>query len=253
MAEPYRILMSNIGYAKGIGGSLWEHVSRAGRHLYCSLPLQQRVLNDLKNLIDGENPDLCCLIEIDRGSFHSAYLNQLSSLIDENYHFYDIADKYGENNPIGKLPMHRGKSNGFIARDLLAFERRYFTHGSKRLIYHITLPDGTALFFAHFSLKKKVREKQFQEMRKLVTETTGSVIILGDFNIFSGFDELKPLLDGTGMILLNNRETPTFQFATYEAALDLCICSENIAENVELKIVPQPFSDHSAVMLTLNA
>lgn len=253
MNSPYRILMSNLGYAKGIGGSLREHVSSAGRHLYCSLPAQRKVLDAFKAVIVRENPDLCCLIEIDRGSFQSAYLNQLSSLIDDEYHFYDIADKYGENNPIGRLPMHRGKSNGFIARDVLAFERLYFTHGSKRLIYHITLPDGKALFFSHFSLKRNVREKQFMELRKLIRGKRDDVIILGDFNIFSGFDELKPLLEDTNLRIINDPDTPTFRFHRYQAALDLCICSQNIAEKAELHVVEQPYSDHAAIVLTVHA
>ena len=56
----YKIFFSNIGYAKGIDGSLRQHISMAGRHFYCSLPVQEQVLAQVKALIDAEQPDLCC-------------------------------------------------------------------------------------------------------------------------------------------------------------------------------------------------
>ena len=75
-----KILFSNIGYAKGIDGTLWQHLSRAGRYLYCRVPTQTLVLGQLKAIIDLEQPDLCCFVEIDSGSLHSAYVNQLKLL-----------------------------------------------------------------------------------------------------------------------------------------------------------------------------
>lgn len=251
MAVPYRILMSNIGYAKGISGSLWQHVRHSGRHVYSSQKTQMRSLGQLKKIIDREKPDLCCLIEVDSGSFHSSRYNQLQALINEEYHFYDIADKYGENNPLGKLPLHRGKSNAFISRDVLAFDRLYFTNGSKRLIYQIALPNNQILIFAHFSLNRKVRARQFQELRKLIAETTRETILMGDFNILAGPSELAPLLKDTKLKLLNRPEENTFRFSRYHWMLDLCLCSSLIGEKAELKVIPQPFSDHAALLLTL--
>lgn len=252
MAATYRILMSNIGYAKGIGGSLWQHVRHSGRHVYSSQKTQMRSLNELKKIIEKEKPDLCCLIEVDSGSFHSSRYNQLHALVDETYHFYDIADKYGENNPLGKLPLHRGKSNAFISRDILAFDRLYFTHGSKRLIYHITLPDGRILIFAHFSLNRKVRTRQFHELRKLIIETEREIIIMGDFNIMAGASELAPLLKDSRLKLLNKPDETTFRFYRYQWMLDVCLCSSSLQEKAELKIIPQSFSDHAALLLTLH-
>lgn len=244
-----KILFSNLGYAKGIDGSLRHNVLHAGRHIYSSPAVQRQVLGQFRRIIDTESPDICCLVEIDRGSFHSAYLNQIQVLLGDDYPFSDIADKYGEQSRFSSLPFHQGKSNGFIARGEFPFERHYFRHGTKRLIYQVALPEGITLFFAHFSLQRQVRARQFQEMHRLIMEKEGRVIILADFNILHGFQELTPLLDNTDLRLLNRQDEPTFTFHRRRLVLDLCLCSAELAERMTLRVIPQPFSDHAALLV----
>lgn len=244
-----KIFFSNIGYARGIDGSLWQHISRAHRHLYCPIPHQDQALAQLKNIVEVEKPDLCCFVEIDNGSFHSAYYNQLKSLVNEEYHFFDIADKYGDNSNLGKMPLFNGKSNAFMARRQLDFEKLYFNYGSKRLIYKMMLPDNILLFFTHFALQQKTRARQFAEIRAHIDKHDGEVIVLGDFNIMSGFKELTPLLNGTDLKVLNTEDGYTFTFHKFQRVLDLCICSETLVDKVNLRIIPQSFSDHAGLML----
>jgi endonuclease/exonuclease/phosphatase family metal-dependent hydrolase len=248
----FRILFSNIGYARGIDGTLWQHICRFSRHFYCSVPLQQQVLSQLKDIIAAENPDLCCFVEIDSGSYHSAYFNQIRFLADSHYGFFDIADKYGPHSRLGSLPLHIGKSSAFMAKQPLPFEHRYFSSGSKRLIHHVDLPGGVSLFFTHFSLQARTRKRQFEEMKNLIRERRSPVIILADFNVLRGFSELDPLLDGTDLRVLNREGDPTFRLHRKAWALDLCLCSEDIAEKLSLQIVPQPFSDHAALLVQGN-
>lgn len=247
----FKMLFSNIGYARGIDGTLWQHFSRFGRHFYCGRSLQQEVLLQLKEIIFTEKPDLCCFVEIDEGSVHSAYFNQLDFLLDDEYRHFDVADKYGPNSWIGRMPLHKGKSSAFMSRHALAFERLYFRNGSKRLIHKIRLPQDIPLYFTHFSLHGHVRRKQFQEMRELLAGDQ-SAILMGDFNIMSGFSELLPLLDGTDLCVLNKESDRTFLLHSTFKALDLCICSRGLLERVALKIVPQPFSDHHALLVELQ-
>ncbi len=253
----YKILFSNIGYAKGIGGSLRQHIGLFGRHFYCSVPAQEQVLAQLKKIIETENPDLCCFVEIDSGSFHSAQFNQIEALLDASYSFHDIADKYGYQSLLSRLPMHRGKSNALLAKNSLPFERLYFRNGTKRLIYNITLPPeipgNIHVFFAHFSLNKKVRSRQFEEVRKIILDTPGETILLADFNIFQGFKELTPLLHTEDLIVMSKESDPTFTFSGRRLALDLCLCSRPLASRLSLRIVPQPFSDHSALLVEVDA
>jgi endonuclease/exonuclease/phosphatase family metal-dependent hydrolase len=254
---PYRILFSNIGYARGIDGSLRHHLDYFGRHFYCALPVQEQVLSQLKEIVQLENPDLCCFVEIDSGSLHSARYNQIEALLDDMYAHHDISDKYGEKSLLGRLPLHQGKSNAILARHELKFERQYFKHGTKRLIYNVALPPqipgDVHVFFAHFSLNPKVRARQFTEMKKIILETPGETILLADFNIFGGFKELVPLLETEDLVVLNKESDPTFQtFSKRGLALDLCICSRSLLPRLNMRIIPQPFSDHAALLVQIN-
>lgn len=248
----YKVLFSNIGYARGIDGSLRQHINFLGRHVYCTLPVQEQVLGQLKTIIDQEQPDLCCFVEIDQGSWHAARLNQIQSLLGTEYQFHDVSDKYGHQSTLGRMLFHKGKSNAFMAKRDLPFERLYFANGTKRLIYKLTTPQNISVFFAHFSLKHAVRVKQFEEMHKLVHDTEGESIVLADFNIMQGFKELQPLLRGENLVVLNKEDEHTFTFHTHKLALDLCICSRSLESRTALKIIPQPFSDHAALLVTIE-
>lgn len=247
-----KILFSNIGYAKGIDGSLWQHFWRMPRHIYCPIPMQQQVLGQLKNIIREEQPDICCFVEIDEGSFQSGGLNQMSVLMDEEYHFHDMADKYGVGNLLSRIPFHKGKNNGFMARKPVDFERLYFDFGSKRLLYRVSLPGDIQLFFGHFSLNRRIRLRQFQVLNRLVKEAPGKVIVMADFNIMSGFSELATIIDGTDLKILNREEEHTFTFHRRQLALDVCLCSEGLVHGISMKIIPQPFSDHAALLVEIT-
>ena len=248
----YKILFSNLGYAKGIDGSLRQHARLIGRHFYCALPVQEQILSQVKAIIDKEKPDLCCFVEIDSGSMHSARFNQIEALMDTEYCFHDIADKYGKESRLGRMLFHKGKSNAFLSKRDIAFERLYFRHGTKRLIYQLGAVDGVTILFAHFSLSRKVRIKQFEEVRQLVKNIAGEVVILADFNIMGGFRELAPLLEGGDLCVLNKEDAHTFTFHKHRLVLDLCICSKGLADKLKLQIIPQPFSDHAALLVEIH-
>jgi exonuclease III len=227
-----KILMSNLGYLRGIDGTLGQHFRYAHRHIYCSVATQKKSLKQLEKLIEREDPDICCFVEIDKGSSDLANFNQLEALISDHYVFYDIENKYGTASRLRSLPFSRGKSNAFLAKRAFDYEKIYFTHGTKRLIYKIQIDTDISLFFAHFSLKKDVRVQQLRQVRQLLQDTPGEHIVLGDFNI-----------------LMNDKDVPTFTFHRIKKALDLCICSESLAPRVKLQVIAQPYSDHSALLL----
>lgn len=247
-----KILFSNIGYARGIDGTLRKHLTGFGRNLYCAPPVQQQALNQLKAIIDLERPDLCCLVEIDQGSIHSGYYNQLHALIDQTYKFHDVADKYGENSLLGRMPLYRGKSNAFLSATEMPFQRLYFRRGAKRLLYRISLPRDITLFFGHFSLQRHVRMLQLRELNQLVRESPGEVIVLADFNIMYGFSELQPLLLDTELRVINREDEHTFVFYRRKLALDLCICSPGLAGRIAVRVIPQPYSDHAALLVSVE-
>jgi endonuclease/exonuclease/phosphatase family metal-dependent hydrolase len=246
------ILFSNIGYAKGIDGSLWQHIRRFNRHFYSSVALQQTVLSQLQTIIHKAQPDICCFVEVDQGSWHAARFQQLQFLAGDLYEFHDSADKYGPSSRLGRMPMHSGKSNGFIAKSDIPFERLYLTHGTKRLFYKLMLSSDIDVIFGHFSLQAKIRARQFTEIGAIMRTNRNPVILLGDFNILRGFNELDGLLADTGLHLLNEPDEHTFTFHTRRLVLDLCLCSPELKNDVTLQIIPQRFSDHAALLIEIN-
>ena len=245
----FKILFSNLGYARGIDGTLSQHVSRMYRHFYTGVTQQQQALSQFKNIITAEKPDICCIVEIDSGSWNTGFFNQMEHLLDSAYPVHNIAGKYGEDSLLAQMPFFKGKCNAFLAKVKVPCQKLYFKHGSKRLIYSLALPGNIQLFFAHFSLQAKVRARQFDELCNLVKNCSGDVIILADFNILQGFKELQPLFQDTNLRVLNQEEDHTFIFGNRRLTLDLCICSESLLPYLDLRVVPQPFSDHSALLV----
>lgn len=252
MAE-HTILLSNLGYARGINGDLAQHLRFAHRHFYCPPGVQEKVLKQLSALIEQYQPDLCCFVEIDKGSRDLGNFDQLASLVNAQYAHFDIENKYGERSRLRRFAFTRGKSNAFVSKKPFPFEKIYFPHGVKRLIYKIQLEENLTLFFAHFSLKRRVRAMQLDHIKRLIADTPGEVIFLGDFNILNGFSELDEILREDGLVLLNRKEETTFQFHRRKLVLDLCLCSPSVAKRAQLTVVPQPFSDHAALVLKVAA
>ncbi len=248
----YKIFMSNIGYARGLNGCLKQHLLHSYRHIYCPIHIQKKVLLKLKNIIRLEEPDLGCLVEIDKGSFNSSFFNQIEHILDDNYPYFDIENKYKEIGYLRKLPIFSGKCNAFFSKTNISCRRLFFSNGTKKLIYRIELTNNLVLFFAHFSLNSKVRQKQYQEIKALIKSESGEILIMGDFNAFKGFDELSSLLEDTNLKIINDEFLPTFTFHRSKHAIDLCIASSSLIPHLNLKIIDQAFSDHSALLLTID-
>lgn len=247
-----KILMSNLGYLRGISGSLTHHILFAHRHFHCTTAVQNNVWKQLTQIVAKERPDVCCFVEIEQASFHTSNICHLDDLAGESYPYFDIENKYAPTSRLRKLPVTRGKSNAFLAKKEFAFEKYYFMHGTKRLVYKIALTPSVTLFFAHFSLSKKTRAQQLSEVRELIARTEGEVIFMGDFNILGGFKELAPLLQQGNLVLMNQEEHTTFTFHTFQKTLDICLCTKGIAEKCGLRIIPQPYSDHAALLLEVG-
>lgn len=247
-----KIFFSNLGYARGIDGSLMSHIQGVYKHIYCSPFAQEQTLAQLNNIIKQYRPDLCCFVEIEQGTSQIRRLNHLHYLLNDDYPYYDIANKYGDEGVLRYLPLHIGRSNGFMGRNITHYEKMYFRHGSKRLIYKIELPQKIDVLFTHFSLNYKTRQKQLAEMAQHILTNPHQVILLADFNILTGFAELGQFIEQTGLTLLNDEETATFRFHRKYLPLDLAMASPALSPHVSLHIIDQPFSDHDALFLTVD-
>ncbi len=240
--KQYKILLSNVGYATGLNGSYKDYFLKFYRYIFRSKSITNTVLKKLKTLIKNEKPDVCCLIEVE-----NTHLKTLAQ--DTNAHV-EFSNKYGQKSFLRKLPLFQKKGNGILTTLDIPFQKHFFKHGTKKLIYEVQLNTDTSIFMAHFSLNKSTRTKQFQEINTLI-KNKRNVIICGDFNIFDGLSELTPLLKDTDLHMVNKPNDKTFPSYRPKHILDIFITSKNIEIN-ELKVLSVPFSDHLPVLLTCH-
>jgi endonuclease/exonuclease/phosphatase family metal-dependent hydrolase len=245
---PLKILLANLGYARNIDGLLRSHVRYVWHYVACPPAVQEAALAQFRAQLEIEQPDLCCLVEVDTGSSNNAQVNQMQLLVSETYPFFDVTNKYGPAFGLSSNRIAGGKSNGFLSRTPLPFTHVYMASGTKRLIYIVGLTPEITVVFGHFSLRKRIRAQQFAELAKIICDLPGEVILMGDFNTFSGFGELDPLLAATGLRLMNNPAAYTFVFSGLAMTLDLVLCTPGVADVCRLRPLHLPFSDHDAVI-----
>ena len=142
----FRIFFSNIGYAKGINGCLQHHLLYSYRHLYCPPDTQKKIFNQINSLIEKTDPDLCCFVEIEQGMLEKIKYNEHNILLSGEYKYFDLDNKYGPNSWLRNLPWTKVKSNAFISKTNLIYEKIFFEFGIKRLVYKICLGKNVTLF-----------------------------------------------------------------------------------------------------------
>jgi endonuclease/exonuclease/phosphatase family metal-dependent hydrolase len=247
-----RVLMSNIAYARGMSGSLFDQVLRAYRHVHCRRAVQLNVVQQIRGVVEAARPDVIGFVEIERGRASGRAFHQLHAILDGKYPVWDIANKYFKGPRGHGIPFLGRNCNAFCAKRPIPFERVYLPMGMKRLAYQIALTPRLTLFFTHLALRFKVRVRQIEWLRGLIDATPGDHVVMGDFNVFTGLDELKPLVDGSKLVLMNDPFAPTHRFHKRHRVLDLCLVSERLRRRAELEVIPQGYSDHAALLLRIK-
>lgn len=248
----HRILVSNLGYARHIDGTIWAHLRHAYRHFRTPVAIQKASLDAYKKIIEEAGPDICCMIEIDTGSPTSSGFDQFDYLTCADFPYRDVVSKYAVGSELADAWLTRGKSNSFMANRPYGFERHYLSLGSKRLLYRIMLEEGLVLYFTHLSLKSEVRLQQIKELRSFADKETGDVLIAGDFNILAGLGELEAFTGDGRYQLLNDSSQGTFTLFGKHYLLDICIASSHTVPRTSIEIIDQPFSDHDALLITVQ-
>ena len=245
-----RIVYANLGYAREIDGSLAHNLRRAHHYVYTPRGAQMRSLEFVKRTLAALKPDLTCFVEIDRGSLTNGFFDQLPVLAEAHHQTVRIDNKYSADRQFPRLSVSRGKSNAFLATTTPAYTARYLADGRKRLVYDIDIA-GVRVLVAHCSLRHRVRARQFEELAAWTAERDGPTVVVGDFNVFRGAAELRPLLDGGHLVHASAALGPTFRLGPYRAALDTCLISASLVGGFRLSIIDQPFSDHQMLQIDL--
>lgn len=237
----FKILLLNLGYCTGISGSLKEYIVNSYRYFYLPKEIEKKVLNQLKDIIRNEKPDLICLLEITK--------SQIEELVSQEYPFFNIETKYGRRSIMGRLSnIYKQAGNGFLSNQNIKYAKYLICGRTKRLVYELNLPNNIKLILFHFSLDKHTRKKQFKMIAKAIHKEKNK-IICGDFNIDKGFTEILPLVKKLDVRLVSPR--PTFPSHNPKRCYDFFLCSSNIETNSRV-LKDNKISDHLPVILEIE-
>jgi endonuclease/exonuclease/phosphatase family metal-dependent hydrolase len=240
-----KILLYNLAYCTGVDGSTHKYISHGLRHFVGSLRRRKTHINDLHTIIEREQPDVCCFVEVDSDS----------PLIDRLLHKYkytDISNKYRAGSIFSKAPFYKKKSLCILSKFPFGVQRHYFTHGFKRLLTEAKFHNGFSLFLSHNSLRPWVRKRQFHLISLLAGDGRKKVITCGDYNILAGTHELEPLRK-RGMKLANNPTDFTFPAHRPRKTLDVFLCSDDIRVKRIRALKDVRLSDHLPVVLEVES
>ncbi|HVW66844.1 MAG TPA: endonuclease/exonuclease/phosphatase family protein [Candidatus Peribacteraceae bacterium] len=234
-----KILLYNIGYCSGLTGKKTQYVTEFNRYLHTPARIYQNIEQSIAQMVSREKPDLCCFLEVhkdfDLGEAAKAFHRRV------------IDNKYGLKSWLRKIPFFRYNCNAFFARKKLPYRKKFFGEGTKKLIYDIDLGHNLSLIVSHFSLSKRTRKKQFEELKQMVRNKM-RVIVCGDFNIFDGEGELHDLVKSCNLRIVNARGR-TFPTVKPQKHFDLFLCSKDVPVKGWKVLKDCKVSDHLPVML----
>lgn len=248
-----KILFYNLGYGRGHDGSVRSYILKAHRFLHSSRMQQHVVLDEVIHLVKKEKPDVVAYAEISTGSFRNAQFNQHRYLV-KTFGERSVADaavsKYGET-MLNVAPFHAGNCNGVISFLPAHITEHYLARSRKKLVFRVELEDVT-IFVVHLPLVSTDRRKQLHEIAMMVNQTSGNVVVCGDFNIFDGLDELAVLQEETDLQVAGNGEL-TYPSAHPRLQLDVFLYrGVDRVNEPRLKVMNLQVSDHLPVLFEWN-
>jgi len=237
--KKFKILLFNIWYCTWINWALSQYFFKFYKYAYINKRSINVVIDKFKSIIEEEKPDLICLIEINKWVYFKHLLN-------DDYSFFDIETKYGKKSFLRRTPFFRKKSSAFVSNSDLEFKKHYLKYWVKKLFYEIILPWNISFVFWHFSLNKRTRNKQFNEISNINFKNK-NIILWWDFNIFKWLWEIKHICNKMNLDIVSSKAT--FPSIKPKYMLDLFLTSKNIES--DYKIIKTNISDHLPVILEI--
>lgn len=249
-ASQMKILVYNVGYFLGHDGSLFQYLTHGYRYFFCGNLTREKNIANIRDLIDRYNPDICGLLEVHQATAGGDTLGDEFSISQDGIYHCETEVKYGINSILRKFFLFKTKSNAVMLRKKHPIKRHYLSAGTKRLVLEIEVTPDFSIFLVHLSIRKWIRKRQFYELKKLIKEKK-RVVVCGDFNIFGGMEELRPLLKKTNLRIVNKKEHITYPASKPTKALDLFLCSRNLSiSNIE--VIDEGHSDHLPVIVEID-
>jgi endonuclease/exonuclease/phosphatase family metal-dependent hydrolase len=211
-----RFLLYNIRY--GTGGNMnrmpWSgYMGRTHNHL-----------QEIIHFLHEESPDIMGLIEVDAGSYRSGRRNQAKQIADALGHYHTYRSKYPDQHRVLRwLPVLNKQGNAFVCKDTITREEfHYVTRGMKRLVMELEL-ERVVILLVHLALSYRVRQEQLREIKRIVRNIQKPCIVAGDFNVFSGHNELELFMEAAGLQNAGPENTATFPSWKPKLGLDFIL------------------------------
>ena len=237
-----RLVVYNIRYATGTGPAFHLPLPGAGY-----LRSSARILDDITHFLRAQDPDIVGLLEVDGGSMRSGLVNQAHHIANHIGHYTTYECKYGSASLNQLMPVVRKQGNALLAAPRVEGERfHYFRQGIKRLIIEIEL-DDVCIFLVHLSLKYRHRQEQLAHLHDLIVAAHKPVIVAGDFNTFTGQQELFLFMRAAGLRSANSLGLPSFPSTRPRFELDFVLVSREI-EVLDFRVPDIRYSDHRPVI-----
>lgn len=225
-----KILSCNVNYFLGFTGTPWDFAAHAYRGLIGGSTVERTMRSRFVELMEAEEPDVACLLEVDQGSMRTETEGQterLARTLAEHGHRYGARSdpKYGPDKLVGHLPVFRYMANGVLWKGDADITPHYLPPGTKQLVHRVRTDDLT-VYALHLPIIRHYRRKQLSGLADLIGEEEENVVVCGDFNTYWGDRELTALTDRTDLqVHVPGKTSPT---AHPILTLDLFLASRNL-------------------------
>ncbi|MDF7823503.1 endonuclease/exonuclease/phosphatase family protein [Pontiellaceae bacterium B12227] len=208
-------------------------------------------LDAIIEFIDNVDPDVIGLIEVDSGSYRSGRKCQVEKIAEKLGHFHSYRSKYATDSRWQNIPIYNKQGNAFLAKDSIQNEKfHYFDRGMKKLVIELELEHVT-FFLVHLALSFKVRQKQILHLYNMIKQTDRPYIVAGDFNAFTGEEEIQLLMSASGLQNADLKMQPSYPSRNPKRHLDFILHSPKIKVN-HFNMPQVELSDHLPLVIDFD-
>lgn len=233
-----RLVLYNIRYGTGTGWNYHFPFPFSG-----CLRRTGGQFRRISDYVSKLNPDVVGLVETDSGSYRQSGLCQAETMASRLGGASVFACKYRRNSIVSKTPLLKSQGNAVVTKiPMISTKEHYLSKGVKRAFLEVEF-DAFTLFLVHLSLGYGTRQIQIGELADRCEGVKKPVILAGDGNIYTGEQELLPLLERAKFRNANGAHTPTYPSGLPAFALDFVLYSEGI-EMEHFSVPRVRLSDH---------
>jgi len=238
-----RLLVYNIAYGTGSLEGDYDRLWTLHRYIKTSHSHLDRIIE----FIGKKKPDIIGLVEIDTGSYRTNFVNQAELIASRLGHYQHSSVKYGKLSLGRAVPIMKKQANAILTKKAAGTSKfHFFPRGVKKLVIELET-NGVRIFLVHLALRKKIREEQLRFLAGLV-KSDKPTVVAGDFNTFSGPEELDAFCKKLKLVNPNRKGHSTYPSWEPNRQLDHILCSKHI--KIKRFTVPMvKFSDHLPLIM----